>query len=266
MLDDIKQSYITKADLIPNWLEMSANELADSYIDTEDPNMRSAYFAALVCHYWFYIKVFIRKNKSSDIPVEECYNWLIEALLRVLGPKWGQRWRVPDNALYGDPKAVDKSIKTCLASVRAGYYQDANRVKRKANYITDSLESFCDEYGDYYFNLMDLPSSAPTASHKIIQEYFDKGQFIEGTIIDEICYQDCFKDGQLNKRKLIRDLRNLNSNYQDYLQETYSISASSIKAGCKELSDFSGPQLHRWIDKLLEDLKDKSEVVEALCY
>ena len=200
---------------------------------------------------------------------EECYSWLIESLLRVLGEKWGQRWRMPSSNLYKDPNAVDKSIKRCLASVRAGYYQDANRVKRKANYITDSLEQYCGEFGDYYFNLLEMPEpqiKENDACKLLVQEFFDKGQFLEGMIVDEICYQDCFRDGKLNKRKLVKDLKDPNTQYQEYLQQVYSLPASLVTKECAELPNFSSTRLYRSIDRVLQSLRKDPQVVDSLCY
>lgn len=237
-------------------------------MESKDPHQQDAYFSALVCHYWFYLKIFVRKNKGSDIPVEECYNWLIEGIQRALGARWGQRWRDPTNKLYRDPNAVDKSIKRCLGSVRAGYYQDANRIKRKANYVTDSLEQYCDEFGDYYFNLIEggAEASFPDPCHSMIQDTFEQGSFIKGAILDEICYQDCFSNGSLNKRKAVKDLRSPNKNYEDYLCLTYNLAPERVKAGCEMLRNFSSPRMHRWIDRLLSSYREEPELVDLICY
>lgn len=268
MLEEIKKSYFAKAQLLPNWQSRSVTDLANGYIDASDPDLRDAFFAALVCHYWYNIKVFNHKNKGSDIPLEECYTWLIEGLQRALSPKWGQRWRDPSNKLYKDPNAVDKTINRCLASVRAGWYQDANRAKRKANYLTDSLEQYCDDFGDYYLNLIDSSGKVSTsgACYDLIQEKFQQGKYLEALILDEICYQDCFKNGSLNKRKMVADFRNLNSNYLNYLCQTYSLRVDELRRQCKEVDTYTNSRLHRQINRVLKELQKEGDLIASLCY
>lgn len=258
MLEDVKKSYLRCASIIPNWTRLTVTQLADGYIDTPNPSMKSAYFAALMCQYWYQIRVLDKKNKGSDIPIEECYGWVIEGIQRALGARWGQRWRRPGNKLYGDPNAVDKAIKRCILSVRAGYYQDANRLKRKANYATESLEQKCDEYGDYYLNEEETTpaySSSLDSCYNLIQEKFQEGALLEALILDEICYQDCFKEGRLNRRKVVADLRNLNDNYIKYLIQRYGVSQRQIQKAQIQLAEMSNPSIYRRFDRLIKHLQ-----------
>jgi hypothetical protein len=171
--------------------------------------------------------------------------------------------------MYNDPKAVDKIVNRCLASIRAGYYQDSNRAKRKLNYTTESLEHYCDEYGDYYFNLVEdgvVYSSASETCKTLIQSYCDKGQILEALILDEICYQDCFTNGKLAKRKIIKDLHNINQNYLNYFTTTYGVSRDQVVRVASTLKHFSNARLNRQVDKLISQLKGEEDLIESLCY
>ena len=60
-------------------------------------------------------------------------------------------WTDPNNALYGDPNAPEKSINVCIVSTRANFYVAQNRNKRKVALESVSLDKLTDELSDAYF-------------------------------------------------------------------------------------------------------------------
>lgn len=89
MLENEYASFRKRADAIPNWEKIDKNVLANLYLENEhDEVKREEYLSALVCRYWHNIGSQYNESKNS-VNIEECYDWLLNALLRALkNRKW----------------------------------------------------------------------------------------------------------------------------------------------------------------------------------
>lgn len=263
MLDEIRKSYVDKASFIPCWNTLSSNELADKAL-SKDP-LKESYLAALICKHWSKINLCKQcGGKHTAISDEVCYNWLIDAILRTLQYK---SWQDPKNKLYNDSKAVDKMINQSLKSIRAGYYQDNSRNKRKLN--NESLDWDFSQVTESNEQLLNVHSYSPRRPfcEDLIQNKFDTNQYIQALILDDICNQQSFDKGKFSKKEARSNLKNLNKNYLTFVSNQYNVKENELEVVFKKLSKFSNKQFDYWIAKTLNSVSRSSQTIEMLrCY
>lgn len=194
MLSEIKKSYITLANNIPNWKTLNKNELANLYLKYENVEPeRSYYFSALMCRYWKNVLMLYNTSKSTKQELSDFTNWLAEALFTAFKYR---KWTDPSNKLYNDPHAPDKVINRCIYSTRMRYYYHFNMDKRRLNFQTDSIERQLSSFGNqatvYSFLGVEDESASDKVCKEIILHYIDKNKILNAIVVDLICFNDTY--------------------------------------------------------------------------
>jgi hypothetical protein len=262
MLENEYASFRKRADAIPNWEKIDKNVLANLYLENEhDEVKREEYLSALVCRYWHNIGSQYNESKNS-VNIEECYDWLLNALLRALK---NRKWTDPTSKLYGDVAGPDKVINRCIASERDIFYQSSNTYKRRTQFGVQSIDMAQEEFGDASFVSPYLAADDDYNNidiDNLIQSFVNDGCVIEAVIVDGICYGDAFKEVrdaekenkvnyEFNDRKLVKYIKSLNQNDIDRFVNKYGIppeQSAQIFNGIKALS---GTRLYTYIRKTL---------------
>lgn len=270
MLESIKRSYVQTAQVIPDWKEVSKSELANRYIENENDNIkRNAYFAALMCRYWPAIGKYYMQSKRS-VPIEECYEWLIHALMYALKHR---KWLEPGNKLFGDLAGPDKVINRCIISTRQIFYQASNTHKRKANYGNESIDKQFDTDDDssyvsgYTYGENDSYFTE-SISLDIAQQYIDKNDIEDAIIVDVISHQDSYKlnEGKLSfdLRKTVAALKHLPPAYAGYFIEKYFVNNVDLNSALNKIQTMDGIEMRSEIKKVLYELKSNKSLKEIL--
>lgn len=260
MLHDIYNAYYQCASSIPNWESMSKTDLANAYCDAEekgDEESKNKYYSALMLRYWGNVFKLFRESKSARLEIEDFASWLSESLNVAFKYK---RWRDPNHKAFKDPDAVDKIINRCIYSTRKRYYTYFNKDKRKLNYTIFSADSYPSDLLDFHNNTTTFQD---TTCRDIITNLLKRGKLEEAIIVDSICYQDTTQNGNFSRRKLLKELKELDASRFLVNKEDLNLQIKDIIDNFKTLNSV---QLSRKITKTLNFLKKDKEVLNILCY
>ena len=228
MLDEYKQSCKEAADILPNWKDLSTNDLCRLCIANEDnPVLYNAYFAAIQYKYWGLIAKYYNSCNGLVEP-EVCRDWLIDTIMYALKHR---RWEDVDSTLYNDPMGPDRAINTKMKCLKINQYQYSNRKKRKDEFGTMSLEALAEKMNDNTFGLIDNSSELDKQSidiNEYIKKLFLKKDYFMAYMLDGIINVDVFDDEDgtkniLSVKKLSRFLRNLTQDYCEEFAERYGV-------------------------------------------
>lgn len=290
MLEEIKASYVRTANGIPNWRNLDKNTLLNLYIDNEEDDILSnAYFACIVCKYWPAIGKYYTKSKKS-VDIEECYDWLIHALTYALK---NRKWRDPSSAMYHDKNGPDKVVNRCIASTRNIFYQASNTAKRRVNYQSDSIERQIEAFGDAADALSLCDNDAVDkndAATAIVSEFIGRGDYISAIIVDQIAFQDSFKENKekeertflnefgekekeeyyrysylFDERKLVKNLNHIDERYVRYFCSMYLVEYEDVLPYAKKILNSSNNVIYRLVRKALYDIKNDKSFSRLLC-
>jgi len=266
MFNDNKKLFENCANIIPNWKDISKNELCNKYIEYEhtNKNMSEAYLSAIICNYWNSIDKLYLMSTTSATP-EDCYEWLINSILYALKHR---KWLDKDNKLYGDPNGPDKVINRCLKCNRLNSYVASNRQKRKLNYTVESIERLEENKTDQYLpNYEFKDNDIYDLTYDMVKEAFDKKDYFVAFMIDMIVNSDTFdsfeeEDGlytQFNEKKLVKNLHYIGMDYCIYFASRFKITLSSVTKALSYISPLSTTQIHAKVKKSLKKLqRDKN--------
>ena len=273
------------ANRIPNWTFLSVTQLANGYTDAESKQNKdgiSCYFSALMCKYWGLIKYF---NETKGVPFEDCYDWIVDGLLKGLKYK---RWQDPNYEVSKERDGARKVFNRCIWSVMNRYFQKINKVSFKANTVTSSLDEYIESKGiieDYGIDeSMALYDDGVDEYEKmenemvvdnIINKYIKQDQIFKAMIVDIICYQDAFRYENTSKERFSKPLivRNINKiksedYYLKYFCSKYKVDFTSAKELI--LNKLNGRcnntisvWLNRLIDKTLKELRNNKGLIEG---
>lgn len=279
MLEDYKKIYTEKANEIPGgWKDKSKNKIIRSYCQAKKDNspLSDAYMAAIMLKYWGALTNFYRQSHSSKIKIEDCYDWLTEAILTVVNKpvfddeylyltykKTGEVRKKP-NKLYGKENAPDIAMIRCLYSMRQGFYQASNYDVRKLNYMeTHSIEDLVEEKKSYV-----LPSSNSleleehdSKVRNLIKNMFELKQYYKAFVMEGIINGDVFDIDEhgvsiFNKKKLAKHIRYIDDSYCDLLANYFDLDKKIILEAKSTLpSKTNNEKLYKIIDNSLSDLK-----------
>lgn len=211
MLEQEYRTLYNSASAVKNWQTMNKNDLINAYIDNEnDETLRNAYFSAIMCRYWGNIGKYYTASKASGFTIEDCYSWLVEAIM--IGLKY-RAWRDPNNPLSKDKNAPDKVINRCIFSRRRYYYYIANLKKNKGEYNKISLDNdkinidvnkYLIDYTYTYNNLKD-------SFYVAVQEFFRDKEYTKGiifyTLITNI--DECINNNKINVNNVIKVIKSM---------------------------------------------------------
>lgn len=236
MLEEYKRMYEEKASVIPNWRQISKNDLCNLYVDCDENHNELAenYLAAIICRYWPAIDKLYTMS-SNCATKEDCYEWLIDAIMYALNHR---AWKDPKNKLFEDEKAPDKVINRCIKSVRLTFYQGVNRDKRRLNFQLLSIEDLQDKLKDAlipHYEQEYEEMKVKYAKDQVIA-FFNRKEYIIAFILDGILFTDCFKRIQENDdfylvfsiSKLCKTLRNLDESYFKVFSKRYNIPINTV--------------------------------------
>ena len=149
MLEDGKRLFEICANIIPNWRELSKQQLADLYIENENnKSLADAYFSALAVRCWNLIGSNYIKNPKITSP-EDCYDNLMDSMRYALKHR---RWLQEDSNIYQDKNGFDKALNRRMKSLRLNKYVEAMRQKNRLNYMNVSVDSIIELAGDVFFS------------------------------------------------------------------------------------------------------------------
>ena len=247
--DSDKQFFLEQANNIPDWKNLSTNDLINLYIRYEDSQSAQYYLSAIICKYWNYVLQYYYKNIKS-VTFQDCYDWLINSILTTLKYR---RWLDPNSSLYNDPNGPDKCIRICLKSSMQGFYQYSNWDKRKINYTLESTDKLYDEAGYEPidpFTAVDELYSTPTL---LIQRYYNKKNFLCLFIIQCILLQSIGTTDENNLiKRVMKSVREIDYNFCYILAQKYKLNLDVLLSENKLIQQLSRYKLHLRISKSLK--------------
>ena len=236
MLEEIYKSYRAVADNI-KWQDYNCNDLFYEYIKHEHDNMSEIFYAAIVCRYWGYAgRLYTQCNKH--VPFEQCYDTIIDVINYVLEKRV---WENPKSSLYQDHKAADKAFHMVYKRQRGVLLANLNAYKRRSNFNTLSIDKVREDYKDstdgFLFEIED-PSTSKTIS--FIKSISDKSDPIKTLVLDQICFGDSFRAGQVNINMIINNIFSLSEDDLKHISLLYDLDIIELisklqKVNSKEL-------------------------------
>ena len=182
-------------------------------------------------------------------------------------------WTDPNNALYGDPNAPEKSINVCIVSTRANFYVAQNRNKRKVALESVSLDKLTDELSDAYF----LPYYDKTDLLKDylinkVKTYFHQRQYFEAFTLHCIITYDFIltteengvKYQSFNYTELKKFLRKWDHTECVYFSSIYGFDVDVVEKAATYLYNYSYDQINRKLTKFLQELRRDKSFIKVL--
>lgn len=287
MIQEMLGSYIRSAEGLGDYKSMTKTELANGYCDADDAHdevKKNQYFSALMVRYWFKVYDFSRNSEFTRLELEDYASWVSEAL--AIGLKY-RRWRDPSHPLSKDPDAPDKVFNRALFSTRKRWFMYLNKNKRKINFVADSIERQIEIFEDAADVLTEHVTDigVKSASYSIVQTYINNDKLLEALIIDAIAHQDTFnqklngikkvQDGEgthevrqysheLNGRKIIKLLNEMDRGYIEYLESTYRINKDKLTNLIVEISKIPNFKLYKYIESTISSMRNNKALIELL--
>lgn len=269
MLDEYKELFRQKADLIDGWKDLSKNELCRKYVENaSDSELQDAYFSAIMYRYWHLISKYYYMSKNVASP-EDCYEWLEDS---VYGCLKATSWNRKDSSIYNDPNGPDKVINRCMKCARLTYYQFINRKKRKDNFGLLSLEELTELFGNTVEEPLSGTKTDDNVSTWAVEEYikksFSKKDYFVAVMLDSILTQDVFdvivdKESRtvssvFNIKKLTKFVSNIDDTYVKNFASKYNIPYEDALSGMSYFRSLKSPTIKAKIQTTLERLQHDS--------
>lgn len=271
MLEEVYRDYKEQADKIPDWQHLDRNDLIRSCIEHENDLSYHNYFSAIVCRYWNNIFQLYSKSHNS-VPLEECYNWLIDAILYTLKHR---SWMDPNKTIYRDPNGPDKVLNRCIKSSRLIFYQAANSDNRRINFASLSADQLFEDYADAPFPITnDLNISLVEDSARlIIEDSFKKKDYFTAFMVNCIVYGDVFDlrkvdNGSIklsfNKKKLLRCMRRLDNNsFVNTFAKQFSVDQKEVQVAAQSCVSLPNWKLLNSVNRNLSLLR-KNKFIQPI--
>ena len=265
MLEQEYKTLYTAASSIPNWQTMNKNDLINAYIDNEeDKSLRNSYFAAIMCRYWKNIFKYYAQSKNSGFTIEDCYSWLVEAIMIALRYR---SWKKPNSILSQDENAPDKVINRCIYSRRQYYYYIANLKKNRGEYTKILLSTIEDDISnDHNKFLEDKNQEFIKANYDlyfVLRKFFLNKEYAKGIVFYTIIKDDnCIEKDRVNISRVMSSL----------LKTDYSSLAVSLNIDnkydkmVKELKLMDPKKLFKVIKNIVRSISTDKELENELCY
>lgn len=277
MLEDVKQSYITRADnIVPGWNDLDVNILSNLYVENEnDDTLREGYFSAIILKKWGYIGKYYNMSRASGFSIEDCYDMVCDALLYILNK---HKWTDPNSKLYKDKYAPDKCINRAIMSTRQRYYYLSNRDKRKGNFGKVSLDHVNELVGDHseiFNDYKDTISENDNVTSSIlvkdlVSKLFENNKLIEALVVDNIVNDDCFtysKKSEATAFKLSKLVNNLAAYDIKTLRticDNYCVD-SNVVSDLSTILNSDKHKLSKIVSAALKNLYNNRELKNNLC-
>ena len=247
MLEDVLKSYKRKAEVI-NWKKYNQNELVFEYIKHENDPLAENFFAAIICRFWGYSgRIFTKCNKH--VSFEECYDCVVDAIRYVLKKRV---WENPENSLYGDPTAPDKAIHIALKRQTALMLSKYNAQRRLSNFNTLSIDEIHENYNDSADGLLfGSETNVSDTLRTYISEYFTNNKYLEGVMLDTICYSNV----PYSEQYVLKSIKNFDEKDLEYFKLNYDIDDTELKKAIYNAKRTSNDFLKIKLNSLLHSIK-----------
>ena len=265
MLIDAYNLYLPVADSVPNWREMSTNELMNKCLEYQDVDKDefNKYFACVMIRYWWKICKFQARTPTTGLQLEEYVPWLSDAILKALKYHY---WTDPKHE--NDPQSAEKAITRCGESMVQIHFYNSNLLKNKANFGAASLNAM-EETGytpsatadDYGFKL---------DCSELISNYVNAGNVYSALVLDAVLNADVLmSSGKLSKKKLNTYL--CSADVQSFIADfafRYCLSndqAERAKDKLRQLQALPSDVVNRRTNSAIELLKSDDNFRSLLC-
>lgn len=298
-LDIYRQSFIQNAAGLgftkdTKFEKLNEVDLVKGYcnaLDNKDDIKINQYYSALMLRYWYKIYKYKESCKFTRLDDVEYIMWLSEAF--DIAFKY-RSWEDKNKGISKDPKSVDKVINRCCFSVRGLHFQHLNKDKRKLNFLCNSIEENTEEFGDASDYALSYTENNVSLVDDLIFNYINDNDLIKAIVVDNIAYQNSFKETKkinyitdidletgkpmldkngkelklkytdykfnFDKRKLAKNLKNLNEKYFNYFKNRYLYEDNLEKfEEIKNLflNKLSTNKLYNYIEETLKDVSIK---------
>lgn len=241
-----KEIFIQSASLLKDYKKIPQMDLVKGY--DEDEDLRDSYYSAIVLRYWPIVDKMTYKDKGI-YDYSEAFTWLIDGLMYMFKHR---PWDNPNNSLYQDPKALERSINTFMKCARANWFQASNRFKRKVNHGTLSLEGLTEEYRDAYTpdHLIVMPDKEFEYSGLVIQS-IENNKYLLALIIDiiinDLDVQKC-TSYDMTMNQIRRAIKSLPREYYLIFSEIYDLDINLVEKFFNMVYNMSDTKLKQSIE------------------
>lgn len=244
---DIYRNYLETN--FPDWEKYDKNELIFEACDKSGEE-RDKFISAIILKYWNKIDKYYYKCKLVTTP-EDIHSWLIKAIIYTLDH---QPWNDKNSSLYGDSKGPDKSINICMESVRLTFYQQLNRMNRKANNLSLSIENLNEDFSDSFMPAVE--DEYCIFYSDVIISYFKNKEYIKAFIIDLILNELNIEKG-FKIKSLITCLRKLDTDYFIRFANRYEIDKENVISKKEYIDNMSLKELKSLVNMIFMQLRSE---------
>ena len=275
MLENIHRTYLKTASVIPNWQTANKNDLLNNCVKyREDPVLYNAYVAAVILRYWGNIGKYYNASKASGFTIEDCYEWLIRAVLYTIEK---HKWLDTDNKLYNDPAGPDKVLNRVIYSTRQLAYYNANLDKRKANYGKVSLDEIREKAGDRAENITKETETFDNVDrldfNMLLEHYASKGEILKVLVLHSIYHDFPFNAKQKKQAvtykfkpsAVVNILREYASGEQNLLSQMYHIPQQELDNTLKRIVANKPEKSAKVIKAVIKSLAADRRMQEFVC-
>lgn len=259
MLKDIYKDFLTYANTVENWRDMSITELANKYIETND----DAFFYCLMIKYWYLIPVLHKRNSYLNLQLEDYVDILLDGLN--LGFQYKGWLDSKQEVVFGQ---ADKVFNRTIHTVVLRMYKYVNQDKRKINYC-DYLS--LDSVEDSDFLLVNVSETQYQKNKDLlnitylVNDLLTKERFLEAIIVDQICWGDTFRlengEYRFKKNALIKSIRKVDS--KDFSNK-YNITEDEFNNKFSNIINCSNATFVTKVNKAYKILQNERDI--KLCF
>jgi len=268
--------------------KINITELADKYceaFDAKDEEAKDIYFSALILRFWHRITNLPKENPTLNLDYVDCWEWIVAAISMACQPD-ARAWQ-KDSKLNAQ-QTISQILSTRFV---AQAFYESNLKKNKGNRNLVNLDETIgiDEDGNTFGDLLaDTKTSSlndMSGTRGLIQEYINRNKLIEAIILDNIAFKDPFKyeketikytdeDGIEQKYteyyltfwdfQLVKDLDELNTEYQEYFMANYNIMKKPFMAALDAIRKANNTKRRKYLTAVLNALKSNPDALELL--
>ena len=244
--------------------------------------MKEIYFSCIVLKFWGMIGRMYISCKSINIPIETCYDWLIDSIMYVLEKRV---WKDPSNKYYNHPTAFNMMVIKRLVTAKKQCLRLLNVKSRSGELLWMYLEDIQDALGNSsivrtdskehsWQNIVLTPLihdeyidvKGDMLCRDIVQHYLDDRKELNAIIINAICFSDAMHKAD---KKLVVD-RNilkeqiLNSATKKSVLEDYNVDKIRLDKVYNRIQNASARRLNSYIRDTLNNLRSDPFVLKLI--
>lgn len=251
MLESTYKHFRQKAEQI-NWKDYSNSDLFFNCIKHEHEPEYENWLAALQCRYWGHIGRMYTQCQRH-VPIEDCFDTIYEAIVYTLEKRV---WENPNSSIYNDPKGPDKAMHMAIKRQKNVLLSKYNAYRRQSNFNTLSLDNFKEDYNDAGEGWLrdSKKGEQEDALFYFVSSYFKGESYLEGIILDAICYSN---NRTYDKKQVVSYIRDVSLKDYNYYKEDYGADRTIFIKTLNDISGMSSKYLNVQLKKLLYNLRTK---------